>query len=133
MAMTKQIAAHDWKAFFDDFSRQQLTEEQPKAATVEVLSPSLGDQIEVLVTRLLGLGYDPRSEAFSVFLDDVADHLIFHPSEVWIVQDQDGFISTVQLACSDGHKEIIHLWRTGPLAPLLPDPLAELLRTTVGR
>jgi hypothetical protein len=122
MSTTKQIAPQHWTAFFDDLSRRQLTDESPKAATVEVLSPSLGDQIEVLTTRVLGLGYDRQRETFSILLDDVADHMVSCLADVWVIEEEDGLVSTVELACTDGRKEIVYLWRSGPLAPL-PAPV----------
>jgi hypothetical protein len=126
MGTTKQIPIPEWRDYFDRFSRDRLSGDQPLAVTIEVVSPDLGDQYEAQTVRLLGLSYDPKSESFSVDLDDVADHVVSRPGEIWIIEEEDGFISALELACEDGRREIVHLWRSGSLAPQVPDPLAGL-------
>ena len=81
MGTTRQIPPAEWKEYFDRFTRQFLGEDATEAATIEVMSPTLGDQFEVTAARLLGLGYDPKSRAFEVSLDDM-DHLVFRPGEI---------------------------------------------------
>jgi hypothetical protein len=123
MGTTKQVPSAQWKLFFDRFSRQQLSEADPRSATVEVLSPEVGDQYEVLTTRLRSITYDPARGEFSIQLEDI-EHRVTCPAEVWVIEEENGFLSTLELACPDGRKEILYLSRSGPLAPQLPDPLA---------
>jgi hypothetical protein len=115
MSTTKQIERAEWKDYFDRFTRERLTDDAPGAVTVEVISPTLGDQFDVSAVRLLGLAYDPKSRIFEVLLEDV-DHLTFNPSEIWILEGEAGFISTVEVVKADGGKEIIYVRRSGPLA-----------------
>jgi hypothetical protein len=45
-----------------------------------------------------------------------ADHLIFYPSEIWVLEGEPGFISTIEVVLPDGGKEIIYVRKGGPLA-----------------
>ena len=112
MATTRQLAREKWQEYFDRFTREHLEPDRPGAATVEVISPAFGDQIEEAAARLLGLTYDPKSEAFEVLLEDV-DHLVFHPSEIWILEGEPGVLATIEIVTPDGGKEIIYVRRSG--------------------
>jgi len=115
MSTTKQLPRAEWKDYFDRFTRERLGDDAPGAVTVEVISPTLGDQFEISAVRLLGLAYDPKSQIFEVLVEDV-DHLTFRPSDIWVLEGEPGFISTVELVKADGGKEIIYVRRSGPLA-----------------
>lgn len=115
MRTTKQLQRAEWKDYFDRFTRERLRDDAPGAVTVEVISPTLGDQFEVSAVRLLGLAYDPKSRMFEVLMEDV-DHLTFEPSDIWVLEGEPGFISTVELVKAEGGKEIIYVRRSGPLA-----------------
>src|SRR5437763_10032467 len=116
MRATRQLPRAEWKDYFDRFTREFLKGDRPGTATVEVISPTLGDQFEVSSVRLLGLDYDPKGETFEVLLDEV-DHLVFQPQEIWILEGETGFISTIEVVRSDGGKEILYVRSNGPLAP----------------
>jgi len=116
MGTTKQLPRAEWKKTFDRFTREHLREDAPGTATVEIVSPTLGDQFAVAAARLLGLTYDPKSQAFEVLLDDL-DHLVFSPMEIWVLEGEPGFISTIEVVQPDGTKQIIYLRRSGPVAP----------------
>lgn len=113
---TKRIAPEKWQTYFDRFARQYLKDDEPETATIEVISPTLGDQFEVKALRLLGVSYDPKDNVFELQLEDV-DHLVFEPVEIWVLEGEGGFISTLEVVHSDGTKEIIHLRKSSPLAP----------------
>ncbi len=113
---TKQIPRDQWKAYFDRFTGQYLKEEETETATVEVLSPTLGDQFETGRVRLLGLSYSPQSNLFELRLEDM-EPLEFEPAEIWIMEEEDGFICNVEMVRSDGTNEVIYLRKSGPLAP----------------
>ena len=115
MSTTKQLPRAEWKDYFDRFTRERLGDGARGAVTVEVISPTLGDQFEVSAVRLLGLTYDPKSQIFEVLVEDV-DHLTFNPSDIWVLEGEPGFISTVEVVKADGGKEIIYVRRSGPLA-----------------
>jgi len=113
---TRQLPRSEWEVYFDRFTKAELGDEAPGAATVEVISPTLGDQFEVSAVRLLGLAYDPRSQALELLFEDI-DHLIFYPSEIWILEGEPGFIATLEVVHPDGLKEIIYVRRSGALVP----------------
>jgi hypothetical protein len=121
MGTTKQVPRSEWKDYFDRFTRERLRSDAPEAATVEVMSPTLGDQFEVSAVRLLGLSYDPRSEDLEVLLENV-DHLIFHPKEIWVLEGEPGFIATLEVIHPDDTKEIIYVRRSGAPAPYEAPP-----------
>ena len=115
MAATKKLSPEEWKTYFDRFTKERLREHRPEAATIELVSPEIGDQIEA-VGRILGISYDPKSEALEVALENV-DHLVFHPKEIWVVEEDDGFLSSIEIVREEGSKEVLTLRRNGPPAP----------------
>lgn len=121
MATTKQIPRAQWQQYFDRFTRQHLGDDVPKAATMELVSPKAGDQVEASAARLLGLSYDPQRKQFKVLLEDV-DYLLFEPAEIWVLEEDWGFVSAVELAYEDGSKEIIFVRLDGPPARRIDQP-----------
>jgi len=119
MGVTRQIPREDWAAYFEELGRRQLRSDSPIEATVEVMSPSIGDQPEVTLERLDGIDYDPKSNALEVLLQDV-DHLVFYPAEIWVVEEDDGSISALEVTRSDGTKEVMRFQRGGVPAPIYP-------------
>jgi hypothetical protein len=117
MNVTKQIPRSEWKSTFDRFTREHLADDRPETVTIEVVSPTLGDQFEAQAVRLEGLVYDPKSQTFEVVLEDM-DHLVFQPTEIWVIEDDDGFLSTIELGRADGTKELLYVHRSGPPARL---------------
>ena len=120
MAATKQIQRDDWESYFEDFVKRHVEHDPPMAATVEVMSLAMGDQLEA-ASQLSGITYDRKSNALEVLMEDV-DHLVFYPTEIWVLEDEDGFISALEVVASDGTKEIVHIQRSGVPAPIYPAP-----------
>ena len=123
MAVTRQIPRGEWKTYFERFTRRHLVDEgsAQKTATIEVLSPALGDQLEATFVGVIGMAYDARSNAFELALVNL-DHLIFRPAEIWVIEEDDDFISALEVVDADGNKEIVQLRQSSPaaLAPELP-------------
>ncbi|HVU51728.1 MAG TPA: DUF5335 family protein [Polyangia bacterium] len=117
--MTRQLPRTEWKAYFDRYTREHLSSSDEtgvhEVAIVEVLLPRMGDQFEVTFEPLLGMTYDPKSNAFELLLRDI-DHLVFRPAEIAVIEDDDGFISELEIVRADDVKEIVHLRRSGPPA-----------------
>ena len=123
MGSTKQIPREEWKETFDRFTAEHLKdtgEGAPEAATVEIVSPRLGDQLEFEDVRLLGLAYDPMIRTFRVLLQDV-DHLVFYPTEIGFSKEEEGSV-TIEVVGEDGGKEIIYVHKSGPPATLYEFP-----------
>jgi hypothetical protein len=112
MSSTKQLPRAEWKDYFQRFTREFLSDDAPDAATIEVMSPTLGDQFEVSSARLLGLDYDPKEKTFEVLVEDL-DHLVFEPTEIWILEDASGLLSTIEVVQADGTKQIVYLRSSG--------------------
>lgn len=117
MAETRQIPREEWEAYFDRFTKQHLRDDRPEAATIEVLSPTIGDQIEEESATLLGITYDPKGRAFEVLVEGL-DHLVFEPREVWVVEEEGGLLSSVEIVREDGTKEVLTIHRTGLPLPI---------------
>jgi hypothetical protein len=114
MGVTRQIPRSEWKSYFERYTREHLVTEGDvhDVAAVEVLLPRLGDQFEVTFEPLLGMVYDPKSNAFELVMRDI-DHLVFRPAEIAVIEDDDGFISELEVVRADDVKEIVHLRRSG--------------------
>jgi hypothetical protein len=127
MGTTKKLPRAEWRKYFERYTREHLAVENDvegevhAAAMVEVMSPDLGDQIEDSLIPLLGMTYDPKSNAFELSLEDV-DHMAFDPVEIAVIEEDDGFISALEIVRADGVKEIVQLRRAGPPAPTYEMP-----------
>jgi hypothetical protein len=112
METTKQIPSHEWKDYFDRFTKRYLRDDRPEAATIEILSPSLGDQIEADAARLLGISYDAKSKALEVLLEGM-DHLVYRPKRISVIEEGDGFVPSIEILRDDDAKEILTVRRAG--------------------
>ena len=54
MSSTKKLPRAEWKDYFARFTREFLSDDRADDATIEVMSPTLGDQFEVSSARLPG-------------------------------------------------------------------------------
>ena len=111
MSETKRIARDQLTRYFDAFSRKFLMPDSPGAADVEVLGSEIGgDQPVANRVRLLGVDYDPHTNALELELGS-GDHRAFNPREVWAVEESDGFVSSIQIVRNDGAKELVNITR----------------------
>jgi hypothetical protein len=55
--------------------------------------------------------YDPKSNAFEIVLEGV-DHLAFQPTQISVIEEDDGFISALEVLRADGVKEIVRMRRS---------------------
>lgn len=115
MAATKQIPGPQWKEYFDEFTKRYLRDDRQEAATLELVSASLGDQVEVDAAHLFGISYDPKRKTLEVLLDRV-DRLVYQPKEIWVVEEGDGLLSSIEIVREDGTKEILTIRRIHPPA-----------------
>jgi len=114
MATTKLIPFTERRDYFAQFTRCHLADGVPKAATIEVLPRTLGDQVAT-TARLVSLDFDPLLDRFAVLLEDL-DHRVSCPVEIWVIEEDGGFISALDVICADGTQEILYLRRSGPPA-----------------
>jgi hypothetical protein len=122
MGATKRIPREHWQSYFAAFMRRHLRSvpSHSPTATIERLSASLGVEPEVTEARFEGIDYDPSGQTLEVQLEGV-DHLVFYPAEIWVVEEDDGFVSALQVVRTDGSKEITRIERGGVPAPIYPE------------
>lgn len=123
MGAARIIPCEEWQTFFDEYSRRFLSPfgDAEETAFIEVMSPSLGVEVEAACAPLVGMAYDPRSNAFELVLANV-DHLSYYPTEIAVLEEDDGFISALQVTRLDGTQEIVQLQRGAPPAPTYAPP-----------
>jgi hypothetical protein len=86
-----------------------------ETALIEVISPPLGVEVEASDVSLLGRDYDPKSNAFKLALAEV-DHVMYYPTEIAVIDEDDGFISAVEVTRVYATQEIVQVRRSGVLA-----------------
>lgn len=112
MATTKQLPREQWHEYFDAFTKAFLMDPNPEAADIEIVSPELGDQLEAEYVRVIGITYDHKDNVLEVALENV-DHLIYHPKEIWVMEEDNGFVSSIEVVRDDDTREIIRLRSVG--------------------
>jgi uncharacterized protein DUF5335 len=112
MAITKAVPRERLEEYFDEFTKRFLRDGSPEAVDVEVLEPDWGDQVLAQGARLLGITYDRRKNSLEFELES-GDHRIFEPAEVWTIEEEDGFLSAVEVVHSDGAREVVSVKRVG--------------------
>jgi hypothetical protein len=117
MGTTRQIPRDEWREYFGRFTQEYL-DAKPEEVTMEVLSPAIGGQFEARFARLDGIAYDPDSSAFEVWVEEPLDHLALYPTEIWVDEEEGGFISMLEIVRPDGPKEVLSIQRRGPPARL---------------
>lgn len=112
MPGTRRVPKDRLASYFDVYTKEFLRGDRPRAVDVEVLEREFGDQLAVVGARLLGIAYDRDTEVLELEMDG-GDHRISQPREVWIVEEQDGFLSAMQIVHSDDRRELVRVTRVG--------------------
>jgi radical SAM superfamily enzyme with C-terminal helix-hairpin-helix motif len=112
MLSTTKIPRDQLEAYFDKFTKHFLRNESTNAVDVEVLTPELGDQYEAEGAHLVGVTYDPKSNAVELALES-GDHRVYRPVEVWTLEDSDGFVKAIEIVHKDGAREVVRVRRLG--------------------
>jgi len=110
MAVTTKLQETQLFDYFDRFTKRFLRDESPEYASVEVLSPDWGEQFESEGEPLMGITYDRKMKSLEFELES-GDHRVYQPREVWVMEEQDGFVSTIEVIPTDGPKEIVTVKR----------------------
>jgi hypothetical protein len=112
MSLTTQLSPTTMADYFTRFTKRYLVNESTDVVDVEVLSPSLGDQVEAQGAHLLGITYEPKGNALELELD-AGDVRTFKPKEVWVVEEDNGFLRALEIVREDDTREIIQVRRLG--------------------
>ena len=110
LTTTMKIPKDRLGSYFDAFSKHFLRDETTNAVDIEVLGEDLGDQFEAEGVHLVGITYDPRTNAFEIMLES-GDHRTYQPSDVWVVEEPNGFVSAIEIVRPDGRREVVRLKR----------------------
>jgi hypothetical protein len=112
MAITKRLPGVALEAYFNGFSKRFLMRESTNVATVEYLSPELGDQHVAEGAHLIGITYDRQTNSLDIALDG-GDHRAYTPKEVWTVEEDDGFIRAIEIVREDDTRDVVRVDRLG--------------------
>ena len=110
MSETKRIPSDQLTRYSDSSSRKFLLADLAESADVEVIGTDVGDQPLANRVRLLGVDYDPHTNALELELES-GDHRAYRPREVWAVEEPDGFVSSIQIVRDDGARELVTISR----------------------
>ena len=110
MSSTQKIPRERLTEYFDAFSKRFLADSGSDSADVQVLDSGMGDQYIAEGVRLLGVTYDNKENALEIQLEP-GDHRVYEPAEVWTVEEDDGFVSAIEIIRADSGKEIISVKR----------------------
>jgi uncharacterized protein DUF5335 len=112
MATTVQIPQAQLAQYFKTVTKAILPAGQPEAVDLELVSLDWGDQVGLQGAHLIGITYDPHTNSLE-FEIDPGDHRIFHPKEVWVLEEDDGFPRSIEIVQPDGARQIATIRRVG--------------------
>lgn len=112
----RKLERDRWKPFFDLVSKALVG----KRVEIEVASMKIGDQIEAEWLPLLGIVYEPRSDAIHIALEGL-EHTIQHPREVH-AEEPALALTTTTIVDAEGVLHILLL--RDPLMLPAPDSLS---------
>jgi hypothetical protein len=112
MSITQRVSPDGMAEYFKHFTQRFLNLESTDVADVEVLSPTLGDQVAVEGAHITGITYDPKKQSLEVELDS-GDLRNYHPKEVWTLEEDDGFVRAIEIVRDDGTSELVRVRRLG--------------------
>jgi hypothetical protein len=113
MTTTIRVPEDRLASYFDTFTKRFLRDDSPEAVDVEVISPELGDQKAVTGARLIGITYDRKSGSLEIEIEP-GDLRVYHPREVWTIEESDGFVSGLEVVRDDGARELVSVRRARP-------------------
>lgn len=102
---TKTIDRAHWKTFFDLFSQVYVNPSaDSQRRAIADLSVELGDGEQLRQADhvpLIGMSYDTRSDVLNVAVER-HDHLIYHPREIRVEEDEECRVRSMQILDEDG-------------------------------
>jgi hypothetical protein len=112
---TRRVPTDQLEQLFTHFTRNFLIRQSTNSVDVEVLNADSGDQFEAEGARIFGITFDPKENSVEFELDG-GDHRIINPREVWVAEEPDGFIKSIEVVRDDGTREVARVKRGG-IAP----------------
>jgi hypothetical protein len=112
---TKKIPEDQLEEYFANFTKNFLLRDSTNRVNLEILGDDLGDQFEAEDTPIFGITYDRKEKGLEFELE-AGDHRILNPKEVWVAEDFDGFIRSIEVVTDDGLRQVATVKR-GAVAP----------------
>jgi hypothetical protein len=112
---TRKIPEDQLEEYFANFTKNFLLRESTTRINLEVLGDDLGDQFQAEGSGIFGITYEPKEKALEFELD-AGDHRILNPKEVWVAEDFDGFVKSIEVVTDDGTRQVATVKR-GAVAP----------------
>jgi hypothetical protein len=117
---TQEIARQTWRQYFDELSRTLGT----VVATVEIVGPDVGAQVEADRLVLTGITYDDRDDVLVVGLDapggppEDLERMIERPQKILVATgDPPPVEMTIDVQDAEGNQTIIRIERPPALPP----------------
>ncbi|WP_297527536.1 DUF5335 domain-containing protein [Thiohalobacter sp.] len=101
---TRKIDKAELDQYFDGVSKALGA----VTAEVEVAGLDIGEQVEAEWLPLAGMTYDRKDDVFEIDLGDAVDHLVLHPTEVYVEESAEG-LHSIEVVDRDGHCHIVKL------------------------
>lgn len=108
---TRALTHSEWEAYLDTISRHLKTTK----VEIEVAGMNLGDQVETEWVPLYGISYDSKDDVIE-FVVEGCDHLISHPSAVYVDDGVDG-LHSIEVLDANGLRHIAKLKEVLKLPP----------------
>jgi hypothetical protein len=117
---TQEIARETWRQYFDELSKTIGTVE----ATVEIIGPDIGAQVEADRLVLTGITYDDRDDVLVIGLDapggppEDLERMIDRPHKILVATgDPPPVEMTIDVQDAEGLQTIIRIERAPALPP----------------
>lgn len=104
----KELKKKQWQSFFDQFYKRYLKDAQPEYAEIRVLSDESEAQPETGCLVLKGISFDPKGDTFDIRVEDL-NRMIWHPSQIYVDEEENGWITSIEIIEQDGTKNIIEI------------------------
>jgi len=120
----RQVPHAEWPRFFESFTRRH----RGWLATVRVIDPRLGAQVEAKGLPLEGIMVDPQSHGpISILLGSGpsanVEHPVDSPEQVWVEVTEEGAEAALEILSAGGTKTILEF--RGAVLPEMVDGLAS--------
>ena len=96
---TRKIENKRWTEYFDHLSNVSGSQ----LVTIEIVSMSIGDQVEVENVEFAGISYD--NDVISIQAGSL-EHMVKQPKEVFVLEDDDG-LKSMEITDVEGSKHIL--------------------------
>jgi len=100
---TRKLNPSEWTQYFNQINKSI----NHSLVTIEILSPDLGDQVEVRWQLLQGFSIDHKENSLIVFTENL-NHRISEPKDIYI-NETEGNVTTIEITDKDDVKQLIRL------------------------